>query len=91
MVFINFFLLFLVMNKQGSFEEVARFVHLSASTVSWHLKKLRMKHVIEIARVGKKTNYKLAIAPEHIMRLLITYRESFLDSLVDKVVALWDV
>jgi len=70
---------------------ITKKVKLSASTVSWHLKKLEDADVIEPIKKGRKTYYKLTVNRDEIVKLLIIYRESFFDSLVDRVVEMWDI
>jgi len=41
-------------------------------------------------RKGRKTFYDV-VDKQEIVNLLISYRESFLDSLVDRFVEMWDV
>mgnify|MGYP001262977752 CR=1 FL=1 len=84
-------LLFILTHDNCIHEQIVQSVKLSPSTVSWHIKKLTQANIIESSRVGRKTNFKLIVDKEEIMKLLIAYRESFLDSLVDNVVEMWDV
>lgn len=82
-------MLSLLINDNCNHEQIVRIVNLSPSTVSWHLKKLEESGMIESSREGRKTFYRLLVDKEEILRLLITYRESFLDSLVDRVIETW--
>lgn len=84
-------LIFLLTNNQGNHEQIVDFVKLSSSTVSWHLKKLENEHIIRFIKHGRKTCYDLLIDREEIISLLITHRESFLDTLVDNVVEMWSI
>ncbi|MFH1643538.1 MAG: winged helix-turn-helix transcriptional regulator [Patescibacteria group bacterium] len=84
-------LIFLLDNENNSHEDIVRFVGLSPSTVSWHLKKLENKKIVTSIKNGRATNYRLLIDKKDVMNLLVTYQESFLDSLVNKVVEMWDV
>ncbi len=79
-------LLFLTLNKNPKHKDIVDFVKLSPSTVSWHLINLTRKNMIE----KNKTGYTLIIDKNNILRLLITYKESFLDSLVNKTIEMWD-
>jgi predicted transcriptional regulator len=67
--------------------KIVEVVGLSPSTVSWHLGKLLREEVVK--KSGGK--YGLIIDKREIIKLLIAYRESFLDSLVDKAVEMWEL
>jgi len=47
--------------------------------------------VISHVKEGRKTSYKLLINEEEIMKLLVYYKESFLDSLVNKTIEMWEI
>ena len=80
-------LLFFLMNKNPKHKDIVDFVKLSPSTVSWHLTNLARKNIIE----KTKTGYNLIIDKNNILKLLITYKESFLDSLVNRTIEMWGV
>ena len=82
--------LFILLNKKCSSDEIIKFLGLAPSTVSWHLKKLIKERVISAQVKGKKKEYSLLIKEEDIIKLLIIYKESFFDSLVDRVVETWE-
>lgn len=84
-------LLFLVSNNQNDRESIVDFVKLSPSTVFWHLKKLESKNIIKSIKDGKNTKYNLLIDKKEIISLLINHKESFLDSLVNKTIEMWDI
>ena len=84
-------LLFVLMHNNCNHEQIVKYVKLSPSTVSWHLKKLEESNIIGFIRAGRKTYYNILINKEEIIKLLITYKESFLDSLVDRVIEMWDM
>lgn len=68
--------------------ELSRRTGLSESTVSYYLKRLRKSGIIEVAqnnpRHFKLTDHKVTAT------LLLRYRRSFLDRLVDNFVSLWE-
>ena len=84
-------LLFILINNNCNHEQIVKYVKLSPSTVSWHLKKLEKSNIIGFKRTGRKTYYNILINKEEIIKLLITYKESFLDSLVYRVIEIWDM
>jgi predicted transcriptional regulator len=83
-------ILFILTNNNCNHEQIAEAVNVSPSTVSWHLKKLLENNIIGYLKNGRKTSYNILIDKEEIIKLLITYRESFLDSLVDNVIEMWE-
>lgn len=84
-------LLFILTHKNCNHGQIVESVGLSPSTVSWHLKKLEESSIIGFVKQGRKTAYTILIDEEKIISLLITYKESFLDSVVDRVVDMWEV
>ena len=84
-------ILFILTNNNCHHEDIVRFVNLSPSTVSWHLKKLLRNDIVIQVKEGRKTTYKLLIHEDEIVRLLIFYKESFLDSLVNKTIEMWEI
>ena len=84
-------LLFIFVHDNCNHEQIVRSGDLSPSTVSWHLKKLKEGNIISIEARGRKSFYTLLADKEEVMNLLIAYRESFLDSLVDNVIEMWEM
>lgn len=87
---IRHIILSILLQNNCNHEEIVRQVQLSPSTVSWHLKKLEKEAIISAVKNGRKTFYKILIDKEEITALLITYQESFFDSLVDNVIEMWE-
>lgn len=83
-------LLFILAHNNCNHEQIVESVALSPSTVSWHLKKLQDSNIIGFAKKGRKTYYNILIDKNEIMNLLITYQESFVDSIVDNIVEMWE-
>ena len=83
-------ILFIATHPNSNHERIVRSVNISPSTVSWHIKKLEYQGIIRFTKIGRKTFYNLIINKEEIYNLLITYKESFFDSLVDNVLETWD-
>ena len=84
-------LLFLVMRKEISHQSLVSLLKLSPSTISWHLKKLEEDQIIGCGSMNKRKTYHLIIDKIRIIKLLIAYKESFLDAMVNNVVELVDV
>jgi len=54
-------------------------------------KKLENKGIISSNINGRNKTYKIIADENEIMSLLITYKESFFDSLVDNIIKTWDL
>ena len=86
---IRIILLSIIVDKDVSHEEIVKLVGVSPSTVSWHLKKLEDEAIIKKETQHKKTKYVILYDQKKIIELLISYQESFMDNLVDKVIEMW--
>lgn len=82
-------ILTILSDENYNHERIVKAVGISPPTVSWHLKKLEECGVIESKRAGRNVFYRLLADKEEIIKLLITYRESFVDELVDRVIEMW--
>ena len=82
-------LIYLLNNPYANNKDVSTAVGLSPSTVSWHLSKLVEARVVERKKEGRESFFKVRDA-ERIVKLLITYKESFLDKLVEGFVEVWE-
>ncbi len=70
------------------FQELKENMPVSGSTVSFHLKKLVEAGLIEDEKVGRQKIYR-ATDPERIQRIVVRYRKSFADDLVDRFADAW--
>ncbi len=61
---------------------------IGASSLSFYMKDLIEKEVIEKRREGRRSLYQMR-DPDRVVKLLITYRPSFLDKLVDRFLETW--
>ena len=82
-------IIFLVMKGASTNKSIANFAGLSQSTISWHLQRLLKEGVVGAKKEKDGTFYELQVEKERIIKLLIAYKESFLDSLVDRAVEMW--
>ena len=82
-------ILFILTNPNYNHEQIVKAVKVSPSTVSWYIKKLEENNIVGFIKDGRKTSYNIVIDKEEIIKLLITYQESFLDSIVDRVIEMW--
>lgn len=64
-------------------------INLSPSTVSWHVGRLlRAQAVVQESR-GSDVVFSVS-EPDIVTRLLVTYKASFLDRIVDRFVEVWE-
>ena len=63
---------------------------LAASTVSDALRDLTLGGIVVRTSRDRDTRYAICVDKNEIVRLLITYRASFLDTLVDRIVETWE-
>lgn len=82
-------LLFILNHENCNHEHIVAFTGLSPSTVSWHLRKLEEGGLVGSQRSGRKTFHRLLGNKDDLMKLLITYKASFFDALVDRAVEMW--
>lgn len=78
----------LMLNPGASFQEVLGEFKISKSTLSFHLKKLVQNSVIEEKKEGRTKIYKV-VDEERTARIIITYKASFVDDVVDRFVEAW--
>jgi predicted transcriptional regulator len=84
-------LLQILINKKCSHDDITKNISLSPSTVSWHVKKLLENNLITTQKIDRRTRYGIAIDEKEVMNLLITYKKTFLDAMVDNVVEMWEM
>lgn len=71
-----------------SFQELTDLLPIDASTLSFHLKKLRLSGIVEESRRGHKKAYHSTDA-ERIRRIIVRYRATFLDEHVNRFAQAW--
>ncbi len=75
---------------KSSFSEIQTKIKISKSSLSFQLKKLVNNNIIKIERSKGRNYYFIPEEDkERIVKLLITYRSSFLDEAIDRVVDVW--
>lgn len=79
---------YLIQHPNSKASEIRSEIHLSSDTMSRHLKKLRDAGVIAESRQGWASTYRVN-DPEKIKKLLVQYKESFLDRLVNRFIESW--
>jgi predicted transcriptional regulator len=81
--------LFLLLNPNTQFNEIAKHFDLTPSKLAYHLNKLRKKNIVEKERKGRITMYTVS-NEEAVANVLITYRPSFMDDLIEKFIESWE-
>lgn len=61
---------------------------IGASSLSFYMKDLMEKEVVEKRKEGRRSLY-IVKDPHRVVRILITYRPSFLDKMVDRFLETW--
>ena len=79
----------LLNNPELNNKELSQAIGLSPSTISWNLNKLIEAGIIERKKTGRISNFTI-VDPTAIAELLICYKESFLDTLVDGFIEMWE-
>jgi len=81
-------IVFLLQKKQANNSEIAENIKLSASTTSTHIKKLIELNLIQKKSKGKEKVYCIT-EPDKIASMLVEYKKSFLDEIVDNFADIW--
>jgi DNA-binding transcriptional ArsR family regulator len=63
-------------------------VGVTPATISWHLSNLVEEGVVEPVEEGRTTLYEVA-NEDLTVQLLVRYRESFVDRVVDRIIDFW--
>jgi predicted transcriptional regulator len=79
----------LLNNPELNNKELAQAIGLSPSTISWNLNKLIEAGIIERKKTGRISNFTI-VDPSAVAELLVCYKESFLDTLVDGFIEMWE-
>ncbi len=81
--------LFLMKRRRATLPQIAKEITLSVSTTGFHLQKLLESQVVLEKKYGRKNYYFLA-NKDAVLEMFVTYKDSFLDTLVDSFVDLWE-
>lgn len=81
-------ILFLLENPGTKHKHLLARFELKPSTLSFYLKNLIEKQILIRKRAGRESSYTL-VNPEGIIKILVTYRPSFFDKLVDRFLETW--
>ncbi|NIO36277.1 hypothetical protein GTO27_01075 [Candidatus Bathyarchaeota archaeon] len=73
---------------KAKYHDLLTDLRLPSSTLSYYLKFLVKRNILEKHRIGRKSIYTVK-DENRIIKALMAYRSSFTDKMVDKVLALW--
>ncbi len=82
-------IIFLMKRRRVTLPGISKEVGLSLSTTSFHVKKLLSSGVVDQKKYGKKI-YFFLVDKDSILKMLLLYKKSFLDELVDNFANLWE-
>lgn len=80
--------IYALLNPNCSFQDLLGEFTISKSTLSFHLKKLLRARILESTKKGRKKFYRV-VDPDETARILISYKSSFVDSVVDSFADVW--
>jgi predicted transcriptional regulator len=80
--------LFVMSNKKAKFQQLSEYFKLPHSTVSCYLKSLVDNSILIKEKIGYETIYTVK-DEDRVAKVLVAYKKSFLDMLVDKTLSAW--
>ncbi|MEK6903416.1 MAG: winged helix-turn-helix transcriptional regulator [Nanoarchaeota archaeon] len=81
--------LFILEKKECNWQEILQSLQVSPSTVSWYLSRLVEQGVLTLDKKQGESAYHLAVPEKDIISLLVIYKESFFDTMVDRAIEMW--
>lgn len=79
----------LLTNNELNHKRIMEELKLSPANTSWYLDKMLDSKLVKKKRKGKEVLYSL-INPDEVAKVIITYRSSFLDAIVDRFIEMWE-
>jgi predicted transcriptional regulator len=79
----------LLKNNELNHKKIVKELKLSPANTSWYLDKMLDSKLAKKQRRGKEVIYSL-VKPDEVARVIITYRSSFLDAIVDRFIEIWE-
>ncbi len=80
--------IYLVQNGNSTFDGILSQFEFTKSALSFHLRKLLMTGIVKENRSSSRTTYEVTDVDE-VVRVIITYRSTFLDNVVDSFIDTW--
>jgi predicted transcriptional regulator len=81
-------IIYLLDNPGAKHKDLLVKFNIKPSTLSFYLKGLIDKRILIRRRAGRESSYSI-VDPEAIVKILVTYRPSFFDRLVDRFLETW--
>ncbi len=82
-------LMFFIEKPNSRNKDVSKYLNISPSTASWHIHRLLKSGSLSQQTVEGEKSFFLTDA-DMISRLLITYKSTFMDTIVDRFVEVWE-
>ncbi len=77
-----------LLNPGISFQELTDELGISKSTLSFHMKKLTGQNIVTREKDGRQSIFRIE-EENRIAKLILAYRESFVDRMVDRFASAW--
>jgi predicted transcriptional regulator len=81
-------IIYLLQNPRAKHREILSSFNVSGATLSYHLKRMAEKGIVKQLRLGRESEFSLKDETK-TMNLIIRYRRSFLDRIVDTFTRNW--
>ena len=81
-------IIFLLLNPDSTHKKICEYINLAPSTTSFHLNILVDLEIIKRNLIGRETEYYVE-NPEYISDLVLTYKKSFVDDMVERFADAW--
>jgi len=81
--------LLLLQKKKASHKQIAEYIGLSPATTSWYLSKMLESGLVTKNKRGRQSYYSLK-NPKEILKIIVAYKQSFLDKVVDRFIEMWE-
>ena len=82
-------ILFVLEHDLCTFSEIVGNSGKAPSTISWHLNRLRDVGIISVS-LGERSHHYTVVDSREVKKILFTYKEAFLDKIVDNYVGIMD-
>jgi predicted transcriptional regulator len=80
-------IIFLLMNPEATFQQILAEFNFTKGALSFQLKRLAVSGMVQKGKKERESTYKVS-EPEKVKNLLVTYRASIADEVLDNVVDL---
>ncbi|HET7345396.1 MAG TPA: winged helix-turn-helix domain-containing protein [Nitrososphaeraceae archaeon] len=82
-------ILFILEHDLCTFSEIVENSGKAPSTISWHLNRLKDAGIISIS-LGERSHHYTIVDCREVKKVLFTYKEAFLDKIVDNYIGIMD-